>query len=591
MTIHLLKSLLLLLLFQAGPSLLARPETLAIDSIVHLLNARTDFQSGKFRQAAQSVKALDPVSGCEVWQRLNEKGPKRQRFRFQLLRLQVYLALESRSCPDWPPVEQLLTSGLQASYETRDPVLMAEMNRLVMSYYTNRFDFGSAGVYGLIARELEENAGVHQFYGSSSIRFFLGHCSYHSRDYRTSIQASMEALEWKQRSGIDPADTLLLVEQMNAWNTIGLSYEKLDVYDSAFWAFDKALEICQQLDLPFWEGLIKGNQGDVYFAQGRYAEAKAMLWKDVEASRVAEIWDNAANSLQWISRINLVEGNPVLALQQARESERWLHRIPRPEYHANLYYTYTQIFKALQQPDSMDLYMKRYLTLHDSLEHVAMEARAEIVRMRMDNQNFVYQIMTLDHEKKKIKLIRNLIILIILLAALTAYLLFHRAWSILKWRQLQALHEKEKAEADVKSAREQLQVFTEYLVEKTSLVEDLEARLLKQRLLQDVGDDHPDLEQITLLTDDDWERFKHLFERVHPGFFQVLRKKAPDITLAEQRMAALIKLQLPAKKAASILAISTNSVHKTRQRLRHRLGLEHDGALDEYFAGYFSDPS
>ncbi len=49
-------------------------------------------------------------------------------------------------------------------------------------------------------------------------------------------------------------------------------------------------------------------------------------------------------------------------------------------------------------------------------------------------------------------------------------------------------------------------------------------------------------------------------------------------------MASLIKLKVPAKKAAIILGISPNSVYKTRQRLRHRLGLSTDGELDDYFS-------
>jgi DNA-binding CsgD family transcriptional regulator len=75
-----------------------------------------------------------------------------------------------------------------------------------------------------------------------------------------------------------------------------------------------------------------------------------------------------------------------------------------------------------------------------------------------------------------------------------------------------------------------------------------------------------------------------MFEKVYPGFFHSLKQQSPDITLAEQRMAALCKLQVTPKEAANLLGISPNSVNKTRQRLRSRLGLDPDANLEQYFA-------
>ena len=53
------------------------------------------------------------------------------------------------------------------------------------------------------------------------------------------------------------------------------------------------------------------------------------------------------------------------------------------------------------------------------------------------------------------------------------------------------------------------------------------------------------------------------------------------MTVAEQRMAALTRLQLTTRQIASMLGISVDSVHKSRQRLRHRFGVSADTTLDE----------
>jgi DNA-binding CsgD family transcriptional regulator len=60
-----------------------------------------------------------------------------------------------------------------------------------------------------------------------------------------------------------------------------------------------------------------------------------------------------------------------------------------------------------------------------------------------------------------------------------------------------------------------------------------------------------------------------------------LKDSFPDITSAEQRMAALTRLRLTTRQIASMLGISVDSVHKSRQRLRQRLNLAADASLEE----------
>jgi DNA-binding CsgD family transcriptional regulator len=73
-----------------------------------------------------------------------------------------------------------------------------------------------------------------------------------------------------------------------------------------------------------------------------------------------------------------------------------------------------------------------------------------------------------------------------------------------------------------------------------------------------------------------------LFEKTYSGFFTRLKEKANDITLAEQRMAALTRLHLTTRQKAAVLGISPNSVIKTKQRLRDRFDFETDLQVEEF---------
>ena len=74
-----------------------------------------------------------------------------------------------------------------------------------------------------------------------------------------------------------------------------------------------------------------------------------------------------------------------------------------------------------------------------------------------------------------------------------------------------------------------------------------------------------------------------LFEKTYPGFLTKLKEQASDITLAEQRMAALTRLHLTTKQMAAVLGISPNSVIKAKQRLRQRFNFETDFQAEEFF--------
>jgi hypothetical protein len=128
-------------------------------------------------------------------------------------------------------------------------------------------------------------------------------------------------------------------------------------------------------------------------------------------------------------------------------------------------------------------------------------------------------------------------------------------------------------------------MFTENIVEKTTLIEKLESQVKGKEATAEQQTIISELGRHTILTEEDWNKFKSLFEKIYPGFFINLKEKFPDITLAEQRMAALTRLQLTPKQMASMLGISVDSVHKTRQRLRQRLRISPENSLEEIMTG------
>lgn len=372
---------------------------------------------------------------------------------------------------------------------------------------------------------------------------------------------------------------------MTCSNTIALAYHRMGKYDSAFLYYSKGLEAEKKANNPAWIGIISGNMAQIYYAQRNYTKALPLFEIDYNISKEKELYDNAANSLQWAAKTNLALGNKAIALQQVKEAFALLQKWPSANYLQNAYNTASEIFKSLGNNDSAYYYAGKYNKLHDSLEKKIYQSSISISKLRLNEETNQYSIRRLQREKKEQLQQRNIIMAAILFLAVIALLLINR--QRLKVKHKQELAEKENIhiQQEMESARAQLKMFTKNIIEKTNLVDKLEQQLSNKAISKEEQQLISELSQQTILTEDDWDKFKSLFEKIFPLFFQRLKITATDITIAEQRMAALTRLQLTTRQMASMLGISVDSVHKTKQRLRKRFNFGPDSNLEEYIAG------
>lgn len=258
----------------------------------------------------------------------------------------------------------------------------------------------------------------------------------------------------------------------------------------------------------------------------------------------------------------------------------------RPEfnYRQNLYRTAEEIYQKTGMQDSALYFGRLYKNLHDSIEAAIANSRLEIAQMKLENERNYYNIKSLKEQRQRENTKRNLAIAGILLLAIFAILyLNHKRVKALHKHQIM-LEKNKQAEMEMVAAREQLETFTQNLVEKTALIEQLQEQLNSASLTTEQQEVLSKLQQATIITEDQWTDYKKLLEKIYPGFFQKLKEGFPGITVAEQRMAALSELKLNSKEIASMLGISPESVRKTRQRLRQRLAISGEINLEEYIA-------
>ena len=482
-------------------------------------------------------------------------------------------------------VKKVLSTAIQLAYEINDDYLIALVSGKYGNYMYVLDETDLAVMYMMNSAELYDKINLAAPFANYVV---LGEMLWRVREYEKSIKYSEKAISVLNISNSELKESYT----MTCSNTIALAYHRMGQYDSAFLYYRKALEAEKKINNLPWKGIITGNMAQIHYAQGNYTAALPLFEMDYSISKEKEFYDNAANSLQWAAKTNLALGNKAIALVQVREAFGLLQKWPSANYLQNTYNTASEIFKSLGNNDSAFFYSGKYNKLDDSLEKTIYLSSISISKLRLNEEINRYSIRRLQREKEEQVLQRNIIIAAILFLAVIALLLINR--QRLKVKHQKELSQQEKLrmqeenlriQQEIESAKVQLKMFTENIIEKTSLVEKLEQQLNNKVISKEEQQLISELSQQTILTEDDWDKFKSLFEKTFPLFFQRLKITAADITVAEQRMAALTRLQLTTRQMASMLGISVDSVHKTKQRLRKRFNLGADANMEEYIAG------
>jgi len=410
----------------------------------------------------------------------------------------------------------------------------------------------------------------------------LGEVLFHCMEYEKSIYYTRNVIDYPPHDSIANGNFSL----GKGYNTIGQNHERLNQWDSALAYYEKSNAMAEEQNSTIWKGINAGFIGGLYLKKKDYTRAKPLLQYCYEITKNKEL-QHAAKSLQQLAEIHLSENKNDSALLKLREAKATLDKLSygyylQPEkFLEKIYFTTADTYRAMGNRDSADLYNQLYNNLHDSVQKVYLLSSSKIAKMRVDNENNFRAIQLLQQEKENANTKRNIIVVSVVLASFVLLLYLNRVRLKHKQKHEFVIKEKNAAEAELNAAKEQMKKITENVIEKTALAEKLTAQLSHRE--RNTEQEHliNEISRQTILTEEEWENFKQLFEKIHPGFFIRLRERSRDITLAEQRMAALTRLNLTARQMASMLGISVDSVHKARQRLRQRLQFSAETNLEE----------
>jgi DNA-binding CsgD family transcriptional regulator len=139
--------------------------------------------------------------------------------------------------------------------------------------------------------------------------------------------------------------------------------------------------------------------------------------------------------------------------------------------------------------------------------------------------------------------------------------------------------QKEKLQAEVSFKNQELASTTMHLFKRGKLLAKLKEELLEAIKKLQGDNSHGDFGKLVKMIneaekqDADWEQFAIHFDEVHNNFLANLKSRYPELTPADLKICAYIKMNLSSKEMAQLLNISLKGVEVARYRLRKKLGI------------------
>ena len=354
------------------------------------------------------------------------------------------------------------------------------------------------------------------------------------------------------------------------YNNIGNIYLSKDELNMAEQYYQKGLIISEQKQDYSNIGNICNNLGKLEDQRKNFDKAYSYLLKSLEARQKNNEKSGIAKSYYSLANHYFMMQQNAKALEYAKMSfalSSELNELLSKKISSMFLF---QIYQKLGDYKQALQYHVIYQQVSDSL--INDTKIQELTRLQMQ---YDYAKTEKDNDIKRQKTKMRYIISLSVVTSLSIILalLFFLARNRAKRIKL----EKEKLEKDMLIKNKELTTNVLYLLQKNELINSITSRLLKLKTNLKEENIAPvqkiifDLQSIT--EKEVWEEFEYRFQNVHEEFYQNLKKKFPDLSPSEIKLAAFLRLNMNTKEIASITNQSVNSLETARYRLRKKLGI------------------
>ncbi len=374
-------------------------------------------------------------------------------------------------------------------------------------------------------------------------------------------------------------DTLGMASTLN---NIGTVYQSnLNDLNNAALFYSKALILYEKKDNLYGVAFATHNLGKVKSDLGLHNEAIPFFEKAIELRIELGDLTGEMQSRQLLARQLLSVGKVDQAYTFAEPCLKQQNTLKTPKERADLLETLSLISAALSDYKNAYWYERELSILRDSLLGIENSSKIHELNIQYETESKERKIVELNLAKQSEQQKRyylSLLLLALIAIIIVSLLFFRQRQKALKEKNQRLKSEMEFAMVETKRRELELRELTQNMLLQTQLLSNLQEAVGNLNIENEKlkADMQPVSEMVaqSLLNEKGWEAFQMRFEQTYPGFLQSLKANFPDISYVDQRLCALLKLNLSTKEISNLQGISVESVNKQRNRLRKKLNMD-----------------
>ena len=450
---------------------------------------------------------------------------------------------------------------------------LASSYRIIAGVFYERGNFNKAINYVYKALNLYEK--INDFEGIVSCYNNIGLLYKRDRDYTRAISSYYKGLELIEEQNLKN-------NKISFYTNLGISYRYLNKIDSSYYFQKKAITECIRVNAKsdlasnylnmaklFSFNFHQKDSAEYYFDKAfNLAEVSHPSLIPTILSSQGKMYYMAGDYNNAIKKLNL-------ALSNGIKNKNLFDK----EF--ALYYLYKSFQEKKQFSDALK-YLEDFIDVQDSINYNEAQIRINKLQEKYENEKKQIKIEQLEYEQKLNKKTNLLLIFSIILITIIFGILIQ---NLLKQRKRSRL-EREHIENDLQLKNKQLTSQALMMMQKNKLLNDIlnslsEVKNVGLETNKEIRDLKNKLKR-SMHSEKDWDLFKQYFELVNKDFFDKLKQINSNITPAELKLSALIKLRFNIKETASLLNISHGSVKSSRYILRKKLGLNREDNIYDF---------
>lgn len=401
-----------------------------------------------------------------------------------------------------------------------------------------------------------------------SIKNNIGGVYFRLNKPESALTYFMEALH-KTEELIHEGDSSQQKNLHAFYNNIGLCYDRLEQPDKAIQYIEQAITLCDTLNYEYL-GQYYNNIALYYHNKGEKNKALDCIRKSIGYNRKIDNEMGLGKNYLKLAQLFYKDNDTKESRKYAEKAIAIGRNINSKFLLQYAYQLYIDLCEQEHDYQEANVYLKKLFDLRDELFNDTIASKITALKLQYDFDKRAIETQ-IKNQNKELRYQLTLVIILSLLGG-TARLYF-LAYSRNKRIRL----EKQSLEKDLEFKNKELTSNVMFLLRNSDLIHSIISRLyhLKSDLK---GQQATEIKNIVIelqsvMKNDLWDEFKVHFNQVYLDFYKKLQEYYPDLSPADLKLCAFLRLNMSSKEIAALCGVTVKSVEVMRSRLRKKLNI------------------